>query len=85
MKIVNFPTTCKRNMPKTQTKDEKTIRSNNELQKLNLYESKHVHINLINTIQTWMENPFVATKDKGNNFTSKVILNFNPYVFFLCI
>jgi hypothetical protein len=52
---------------------------------LNLYESKHVHINLINTIQTWMENPFVATKDKGNNFTSKVILNFNPYVFFLCI
>jgi hypothetical protein len=39
-------------MPKTQTKDEKTIRSNNELQKLNLYESKHVHINLINTIQT---------------------------------
>ncbi len=84
MGIVNFPTTCKQNMPKTQTKGEKTMYiSNNQLQKLNLYGSKHVPINLINTIQTWMEKPFVTTKDKDKNFASKVILNFDPYVFFL--
>jgi hypothetical protein len=86
MGILNFLTTCKQNMSKTQTKYEKSmyIRNNNQLQMLNLYESKHVPINLINTIQTWMEKPFVTTKDKENNFTSKVILNFDPYVFFLC-
>ncbi len=85
MGIVNFSTTCKQNMPKTQTKGEKTmyIRSNNQLQKLNLYGSKHVPINLINTIQTWMEKPFVTTKDKEKNFTSKVIFEFWSLCFLL--